>query len=77
MWFLTLTRITAVATLLLTLRVQLIMRLSEVVLDTPSLLTRMYLQLHACEQYRNNYTVLEPHADNLEFLYLPSTNTRV
>ena len=27
--------------------------------------------------YRANYTVVEPHADNLELLYLPSTNTRV
>ena len=38
---------------------------------------------HACVcscmrvSHKNNYTVVEPHADNLELLYLPSTNTRV
>ena len=46
-------------------------------LDTISLLTCMYLQLGAYEPYRNNYIVVEPHADNLELLYFPSTNARV
>ena len=46
-------------------------------LDVTPMLTRMFLQLHACEPYRNSYTVVEPHADNPELLYLPSTKTRV
>ena len=63
---------TALGTLSLTLGVQLISRLSENMLDTISLLTCMYLQLHACEPYRNNYAVVEPHADTPEVLYCPA-----
>ena len=68
---------TALATLSFTLGVQLNMRLSKSVLDTTPLLTRMCLQLYACEPYSSNYTVVEPHADNLELLYLLGTNTQV
>ena len=46
-------------------------------LDTTPLLIHMFLQLHAYESYSNNYTLAEPHADNLELLYLPSTNIHV
>ena len=68
---------TAVAALSLTLRVQVNMSLRYIVIDTIPLLTHMYLQLHACEPYRNNYTVVEPHAHNIELLYLLSRNARV
>ena len=44
---------TAVAALSLTLVVQKNMGLSEIVLDTTPLLTCMYLQLPACEPYKN------------------------
>ena len=65
---------TAVAALSQTLGVQMSMRLSEVVFENTTAPTRVYLQLHACEQYKNNYNFADPHADNLELSYLPSTN---
>ena len=68
---------TAVAALSLTLGVKVNMRLSKIVFDTTPVLTRMYLQLHVCEAYKNNYTAVEQRTDNLELLYLPSTNKRV
>ena len=45
------------------------MRLSEVVFE----ITPVHLQLHACEPYKINHNV--QHADNLELIYLSSTNT--
>ena len=68
---------TAVATLSVTLGVQVNMRLSYTVFDTTSLLTHMYLQVHACKPFKDNDTVVEPYAENLELLYLLSTNARV
>ena len=64
------------AALSLTLGVQLNMRLSEVVFEIIAVLTRMYLQLYACEPYKNNHNVVDQHADNQELIYSSSTNTR-
>ena len=58
------------AALSLTFGVQLNMRLNEVVFEIIAVLTRMYLQLHACEPHKNNHNVVGQHADNLELIYL-------
>ena len=77
LWYEAYANTTAVAVLSLTLGVQVNVRLRKIVLDTTPLLTCMYLQLHACGPYKNNYAVVEQHAGNLELLYLPSTSTRI
>ena len=35
------------------------------VLEITPVLTRVYMQIHVCEPYKNNYNVANPHADNL------------
>ena len=56
----------AVATLSLKPGVKVNMRLSKIVLEITTVLTLVYLQLHVCDPYKNNFA--DPHADNLELL---------